>query len=194
SGSTADCFLVALAAALRSGKVVNIIGVPTSEQTTKRAGELNIPLTTLVKSPRITVTVDGADEISPTLDLIKGAGGALLREKIVAQSSDRLVIIADESKVVAKLGAKHALPVEVAQFAHEATGVFLATLGCTATLRKTPDGSKYITDNGNVIYDCRFAGGIDDPRVLERKLGARAGVVETGLFLGMATLALVANS
>ena len=141
SGSTADCFLVALAGALRSGRLANITGVPTSEQTAKRAGELNIALTTLVKSPRVTITVDGADEISPKLELIKGAGGALLREKIVAQSSDRLVIIADSSKAVPRLGTKHALPVEVAQFAHEATGLFLSSLGCAATLRKTSDGS-----------------------------------------------------
>ncbi len=167
--------------------------MPTSEQTTKRAAELNIPLTTLVKSPRVTVTVDGADEISPKLELIKGAGGALLREKIVAQSSDKLVIIADASKAVKKLGTKHALPVEVATFAHEATGKFFASLNCTATLRKKSDGSNYMTDNGNVIYDCQFPNGMDDPATLEAKLHARAGVVETGLFLGMAKVALIAD-
>ena len=191
TGSTADLFLQALAAAIKDGRVRDVRGVPTSRQSERRAAHLNIPLTTLADHPRPDVTIDGADEVAPDLDLIKGLGGALLREKIVAQISDKLVIIADASKAVAKLGTKAMLPVEVVPFAHETHEVFLRSLGAMPTLRRSGD-ALYLTDNGNYIYDCRF-NGIDDPEALDLALRRRAGVVETGLFVGMASVALVAT-
>ena len=192
TGSTADLFLQALAAALRDGRVRAVRGVPTSRQSERRAQHLGIPLTTLAEASSPDVTIDGADEVDPSLDLIKGLGGALLREKIVAQNSKKLVIIADAGKAVSKLGTKAMLPVEVVQFAHEAQESFLRTLGAAPALRRAGDAA-YVTDNGNYIYDCRFPGGIDDPAGLDLALRRRAGVVETGLFVGMADVALVAG-
>jgi ribose 5-phosphate isomerase A len=191
TGSTADFFLQALGAALKAGKLRDIIGVATSRQSEYRAAELGIPLTTLARSPVIDLTVDGADEVDPSLNLIKGLGGALLREKIVAQNSKELVIIADSTKSVSKLGTKAALPVEVVTFAHETHEEFFRSLGAEPTLRKV-GGMIFNTDNGNLIYDCKFKQ-IEDPAGLERKLRKRAGIVGTGLFVGMATTALVAN-
>jgi len=191
TGSTADLFLQALAAALKEGRVRDIRGVPTSRQSERRAQHLGIPLATLADYPRPDVTIDGADEVAPNLDLIKGLGGALLREKIVAQNSKKLVIIADASKAVSKLGTKAMLPVEVAPFAHETHEAFLRSLGATPALRRSGDAA-YLTDNGNYIYDCKF-NGIDDPTSLDLALRRRAGVVETGLFVGMANVALVAG-
>ena len=192
TGSTADLFLQALAAALRDGRVRNVRGVPTSRQSERRAQHLGIPLTTLGEASRPDVTIDGADEVDPNLDLIKGLGGALLREKIVAQNSKKLVIIADAGKAVAKLGTKAMLPVEVVQFGHEAQESFLRTLGAAPALRRSAD-AVFVTDNGNYIYDCRFPNGIDDPAGLDLALRRRAGVVETGLFVRMAHVALVAD-
>jgi ribose 5-phosphate isomerase A len=194
TGSTADQFLQALATAIKSGAIRGIHGVPTSRQSEHRAQSLGIPLATLAECPHPDVTIDGADEVGPNLDLIKGLGGALLREKIVAQNSRKLVIIADASKSVMKLGTHSMLPVEVVQFAHEVHEEFLRSLGATPTLRRGSDGAGFVTDNGNYIYDCRFANGIDDPKVLEGRLRSRAGIVETGLFLGIASIALVADS
>jgi ribose 5-phosphate isomerase A len=193
TGSTADQFLQALARALTAGKVTGIRGVPTSVQSERRARELGIPLSTLAETPRCDVTIDGADEIDPNLDLIKGLGGALLREKVVAQNSAKLVIIADAGKVVERLGLKAMLPVEVVRFAHEAQVPYLRDLGAEPVLRQGADRSTFVTDNGNHIYDCRFAGGIPDPAKLERALKQRAGIVETGLFLKMAAVAFVAD-
>ena len=193
TGSTADEFLQALAAAIKSGKLRNIKGIPTSERSQQRAEELRIPLLGLTDSARPDVTVDGADEIAPGLDLIKGLGGALLREKVVAQNSKKLVIIADSQKVVPSLGSRSALPVEVVQFAHEIQETFLKTLGADPILRRDKSGNPIVTDNGNFIYDCRFAGGIKSPADLERSLRSRAGIVESGLFLKMASIALIAN-
>jgi ribose 5-phosphate isomerase A len=193
TGSTADQFLLALAAALKAGTLRDIRGVPTSRQSERRALELGIPLATLAQCPRPDVTIDGADEVAPNLDLIKGLGGALLREKIVAQNSRQLVIIADASKSVSKLGTHSMLPVEVVQFAHEVQEPFLRSLGAAPTLRRTADGAPFVTDNGNYIYDCRFPEGIDDAQQLESTMRSRAGIVETGLFLGIAAVALVAD-
>ena len=192
TGSTVDYFLVALAAALKSGRLKDVRGVPTSEQTQRRAHELGIPVIDLADaSDLLDVTVDGADEVADNLDLIKGLGGALLREKIVAQNSLRLVIIADQGKRVSRLGSKAAVPVEVVPFSHEAQARFLRGLGCDPILRTRPDGGSFVTDNGNVVYDCRFPGAIPSPDVIEGILSRRAGVVGTGLFLGMATSALI---
>ena len=193
TGSTADFFLKALAVAIKDGQVRDIRGVPTSRQSERRAEHLGIPLATLVECPHPDVTIDGADEVAPNLDLIKGLGGALLREKIVAQNSKKLVIIADSSKVVARLGAKAALPVEVTPFGHEIHEEFFRSLNASPLLRRNADQQIFVTDNGNYIYDCGFADGISDPHALEAALGARAGIVESGLFLGIATIAFVAG-
>jgi ribose 5-phosphate isomerase A len=192
TGTTADCFLVALAARLRDRRLGQIVGVPTSLQSERRARELGIPVGTLAEHPQPDITIDGADEVDPQLDAIKGLGGALLREKIVAQASRRLVIIADSTKQSARLGTRSPLPVEVCTFAHEPQQRFLASLGCSATLRLTPAGEPYQTDNGNFIYDCRFAG-IADPAALQAQLKNRAGIVESGLFLGIVQTLVVAD-
>lgn len=192
TGSTADFFLQALASAVRNGKLSDIRGVPTSKMSERRARELDIPLTSLAEVPVLDVTVDGADEIDPQLNLIKGLGGALLREKIVAQNSCQLVVIADASKYVQTLGTRTPLPVEVTQFGHEAQEAFLRSLGCVPVLRREHNGKPFVTDNGNFIYDCRFQS-IPDPVALDTALGHRAGIVESGLFLGIARIALVAD-
>jgi ribose 5-phosphate isomerase A len=137
--------------------------------------------------------VDGADEVSPTLDLIKGMGGALLREKMVAQASSRLVIIADESKVVDRLGLRSPLPIEVVEWGMSAHMRFMEGRGARVTVRVGRAGTPERSDNGNLFLDCRFADGIEDPAGLEELLRARSGVVESGLFLGMAHLALIAS-
>ena len=193
TGSTADQFLQALARAIAAGKLTGIRGVPTSLQSERRARDLGIPLSTLAETPRCDVTIDGADEVDPNLDLIKGLGGALLREKVVAQNSAKLVIIADAGKVVERLGLRAMLPVEVARFAHEAHVPYLRGLGAEPALRRNKDGSAFVTDNENYIYDCRFGNGIADPVKVEQALKRRAGVVETGLFLKMADVAFVAD-
>jgi ribose 5-phosphate isomerase A len=192
TGSTTDFFLQALGGAIRSGSLSGIIGIPTSRQSERRAQHLGIPLGSFAQAPKIDVAVDGADEVGPGLNLIKGLGGALLREKIVAQNSATLVIIADASKRVEILGSKGPLPVEVAQFGFETQEEFLRSLGCQPVLRKSADGTTFVTDNGNVIYDCFFPR-IDDPAALETSLKRRAGVVECGLFVGIAKLALIAD-
>src|SRR5260221_8727172 len=154
TGSTADFFLRALAAALKEGRIKDVRGVPTSRESERRAQELGITLATLAQCPHPDVTIDGADEVDPKIDLIKGLGGALLREKIVAQNSAKLVIIADVSKTVAKLGSKSMLPVEVAPFGHEIHERFFQSLGAQPVLRRQPDNSVFVTDNANYVYDC----------------------------------------
>lgn len=191
TGSTSDFFHQALANAIKQGQLKDIRGVPTSKNAEAAARRLDIPLATLGQCPRPDVTVDGADEIDPELRLIKGLGGALLREKIVAQNSKMMVVIADDSKTSPRLGIKSPLPIEVAQFGYEAHEAFLRGLGATVSLRQK-DGATFITDNGNFIYDCKFEN-IIDPAGLQAKLKNRAGVVETGLFIGIATIALVAD-
>jgi ribose 5-phosphate isomerase A len=191
TGTTADFFLIALGAAIASGKLTNISGIPTSQQSEYRAMELGIPLTTLARSPVIDVTVDGADEVTPQLDLIKGLGGALIREKIVAQSSRKLIIIVDQSKRVEKLGSVAPLPVEVLPFAHEIHENFFRSLGGEPKIRKHA-GMVFNTDNGNLIYDVRFPP-MNDPAQLEHALQQRAGIVGSGLFLNLATTVLIAD-
>jgi ribose 5-phosphate isomerase A len=191
TGSTADYFLQALAGAIRDKKLRDIRGVPTSKQSQRRAEHLGIPLVNLAQHPLLDVTVDGADEVDPHMNLIKGLGGALLREKIVAQNSKLMIVIADTSKAVSALGTKSPLPVEVTVFGHELQEGFLRSLGANPVLRKTTDAI-YTTDNGNYIYDCHFER-IEKPADLEHKLKQRAGIVETGLFIGMAKVALIAD-
>ena len=193
TGSTADYFLQALATAIRDGRLRGIRGIPTSRQSERRAQHLGIPLTTFVQCPVCDVTVDGADEIDPKLNLIKGLGGALLREKIVAQNTHHLVIIADSTKEVQVLGTKGPLPVEVINWGHEAQEAYLRSLGCEPVLRRDAAGEMFITDSGNVIYDCRFPR-IDNPEQLETALRHRAGVVESGLFVGLAKTVFIADA
>jgi ribose 5-phosphate isomerase A len=191
TGSTARFFIEGLARFVSEGKLRDLRCVPTSVASETLARQLSLPIASLSSS--IDVTVDGADEVAPNLDLIKGLGGALLREKMVAQNSRQLIIIADESKRVSKLGTHSPLPVEVVPYSHEIHVAFFRSLKADAVLRKDPSGAIFITDNGNYIYDCRFTNGIDDARELSEKLTSRAGIVESGLFLGMARMAIIAD-
>ncbi len=191
TGSTAHHFLELLGEAVADG--LDIVGVATSIRTDRTAREVGIPLTTLVEHPRLDLTVDGADEVTPELDLIKGMGGALLREKMVAQATERFVIIADGSKAVTKLGTRSPLPLEVVDWNYMSHKELLTSLGANISVRRFDDGSPLKSDNGNVILDCTFPDGIDDPAGLERTLQARAGIIECGLFLGMADMALLAS-
>jgi ribose 5-phosphate isomerase A len=195
TGSTVAHALDALGEALREGRLENVRGVPTSEQTAARARELGIPLLELHEAGELDITIDGADEIDPNLDLIKGMGGALLREKMVAQATRRLVIIADEGKRVTRLGQKAPVPIEVVPFGWRAHLPFLENLGAQLVLREQA-GEPYRTDNGNYVIDCHFepGEGISDPQVLDWQLLGRAGMVEHGLFLDMAAIAYVAGS
>jgi len=194
TGSTIAHFLTFLAEKLNRGQIHDIMGVPTSISTADRARELGIPLTSLSEHPELDITIDGADEIDPELDLIKGLGGALLREKLVAQASKRLVIIADDGKVVEKLGTRCPLPVEVVQFGWQIHMSFFKDLGGRPVVRTREAGNPLVTDNGNYIVDLHFEDGIDDAAELERRLKARAGVVETGLFIGMTRAAIIGHS
>ena len=193
SGSTVAHFLELLGARLREGSLSEVVGVPTSVQTADRAHALGIPLGPLDELAPLHLTVDGADEVSPGLDLIKGLGGALLREKMVATASERFVVIADAGKKVERLGTKAPVPVEVVPFAWRVHPPFLESLGARPALRTHADGSPLVTDNGNYVIDCHFPRGIDDPGELDARLTSRAGVVETGLFLRLATEALLAG-
>ncbi len=194
TGSTVAHLIALLGDALRTGELADVVAVPTSVQTERQAASLGIRLIGLGDHDRVDLTIDGADEISPELDLIKGGGGALLREKMVAQASDRLVIIADESKRVPRLGTTFALPIEVVRWGWESHVRFVRTLGADVALRTGSDGQPATSDNGHHLLDCRFPEGIDDPVRIDEALARRAGVVETGLFLGLATEAVVASA
>ena len=166
--------------------------VATSVQTEITAKECGIKIVDLDDVEHIDVTIDGADEVDPNMQLIKGLGGALLREKIVAASSAEEVIVVDESKLVDKLGTKSPLPVEVLAFGLQKTKIALERQGCTATLRMK-DGKMFITDGGNCIFDCRFAG-IDNPFFLETRLNVIPGVIDNGLFLNTATAVVISSA
>ena len=194
SGSTVAHFLDLLGRRLSEGGLTDIVGVPTSVRTGREARLAGIELIGLAERDRVDLTVDGADEVSPDLDLIKGMGGALLREKMVAQASDRLVIIADGSKAVDRLGTLSPLPVEVIDWGPATHADFLESLGAEVQMRMMDDGPPLRSDNGNLLLDCRFPAGIDDPRGLDAALKNRAGVVETGLFLGLADVAILASA
>lgn len=193
TGSTARHLLDVLAERLRDGSLRDIAGVPTSRETEKYARRLRIPLTTLNEQPRLDLTIDGADEIDPRLDLIKGHGGALLWEKIVATASARMLVIADARKQVSRLGETVALPIEVVPFGWRTHLPFLEALGAVPMRRDWDHGEAFVTDAGHCIIDCRFEGGIADPHAIHTALSERAGVVETGLFLGIASAAVIAG-
>lgn len=194
TGSTVAHFLELLGQAIQTEVLTDIVGVPTSVRTGREARRVGIPVASLAEAPRLDLTVDGADEVSPDVDLIKGMGGALLREKMVAQASDRLVIIADDSKFVERLGTVSPLPVEVVDWGWAGHVSLLEERGAEVEVRKFEDGPPFKSDNGNLILDCRFEGGIPDPAGLEAELRSRAGIVETGLFLAMAERALLAGA
>ncbi len=184
TGSTAAIAVELLGARVREG--LRIVGIPTSERTAAQARDLGIPLAGFDSHDSIDLTIDGADEVhTGTLDLIKGLGGALLREKIVAAASRRMTVVVDEGKLVPALGQKVRLPVEIVAFGHEATLRHLRDAGADPVLRGGAD--PYRTDGGNLIADCAFDGGIPDPAALHARLKALVGVVETGLFICMAT-------
>jgi ribose 5-phosphate isomerase A len=185
-GSTAAFAIQRLAALLHEGQLKDILGVPCSLRVEAEARDLGFPLTTLEEHPQLDLTIDGADEVDPNLDLIKGGGGALLREKIVAQASLREIIVVDQSKLSPALGTHWPLPVEVLPFGWRSQIPFLESLGARVVLRQGVDGSPLLTDQGNLILDCHF-GPIPNPRALAAELDERAGVVAHGLFLGLAT-------
>ena len=191
-GSTAIFAVRRIAELLGDGQLQDILGVPCSIRVGEEAERLGIPLTTLDAHPVVDLTIDGADEVDPQLNLIKGGGGALLREKIVAQASRREIIAVDESKLSPALGTRWPLPVEVVSFGWRSQALFLESLGAEITLRRNDDGPPYRTDQGNLIVDCDF-GPIFRPAELAARLGGRAGIGEHGLFLGLATDVIVAG-
>jgi ribose 5-phosphate isomerase A len=190
TGSTAYFAVVALGERVKAG--LKIVGIPTSIATENLARKLGIPLTTLDEHPEIDITIDGADEVDPHLNLIKGGGGALLREKVVASVTKKMVVVSDSTKVVRTLG-KFPLPVEIIPFARPVVERKLTRLGALPKLRSKSDGQPYITDNGNNILDASF-GKISDPPAVARDLSNTPGVVEHGLFIGFAKLALIGQN
>ena len=188
TGRAAAAFVRALAARVQDG--LRVRGVATSIATAELAEELGIPLLSLEEAGTLDVTFDGADEVDPKLDVIKGYGGALVREKITAASSRELVILVGPEKMVPVLGSRGKLPVEVIPFALALCHARLAELGCEAVLRSGDDGSAYVTDNGNHILDCKVSA-IERPRELEAAILAIPGVLGTGLFIGMADAVIV---
>ena len=193
TGSTMAHFLDLLGEAMDKGTLTDIVGVPTSVRTEEHANRLGIPLAPLSEIQPLDLAVDGADEFDPSLELVKGLGGALVREKIVAQEAARFVVIVDGSKRVQKLGEKAPLPVEVVTYAWESHLDFLRQTGGEPVRRMADDGTPYLTDNGNYILDVTYPEGIADAWVLDSDLASRAGIVDSGLFLGMATEVIVAE-
>jgi ribose 5-phosphate isomerase A len=189
TGSTAELAIEAIGKRVAAG--LQITGIPTSEFTANQARGLGIPLSTLESHAKIDVTIDGADEVElGSLDLIKGRGGALLREKIVASATDRLIIIVDESKLVEHLGSHDPIPVEIVPFGWQATERRLNAMNGQPALRKNPKGDVFQTDGGHYILDCKF-GTLNRPTETEKKLNNTVGVVEHGLFLGMTSMVIV---
>ena len=192
TGSTAYYAIAALVRRVRD-EGLRIVAIPTSERSAAQAREGGIPLVDFSTRTRLDLTIDGADEITgASLDLIKGLGGALLREKIVAAASAREVIVADAAKLADRLGSRAPVPVEVTPWGWEATAARVARLGARVT-RREAEGKAFLSDGGNLILDCAF-GPIEDPLALDHELHAVVGVIETGLFIGLATEAFVATA
>lgn len=194
TGSTAVYATRRIGELLKDGRLANIIAIPTSNKTAQQAKEAGIPLTTLDAHPQIDLTIDGADEVAPNLDLIKGLGGALLREKIVAAASKTVIIVADDSKRVQQLGSKAPIPVEVIPFAERPVFQFLSTL-CARVEKRGKDErtDPFKTDEDNIILDCHFDEGIVDAPSLAWVIKQQPGVVEHGLFLNLASRAVIAS-
>ncbi|MBA3659670.1 MAG: ribose 5-phosphate isomerase A [Gemmatimonadales bacterium] len=191
TGATASAAVRELGRRLAAGLLSDVAGIPTSNATRELAREIGVPLTDFATHPWLDLTIDGADEVSPAGDLIKGLGGALLHEKIVAVNSRRLVIVVDRTKLVRRLGETTHLPIEVVPFGWTTQLEFLRGLGAVPRLRTAPAEDAFVTDAGHYIIDARFPGGIPDARALADLLARRAGIVETGLFLGMAPEVIV---
>ena len=192
TGSTAIFATRRIGRLLRGGLLKDIVGFATSKAVWEEAVRLDIPMMTEEIPHTIDLTIDGADEVDGDLNLIKGGGGALLREKIVAQASHRVIIVADDSKLSPRLGTHHAVPVEVLTFGRHSQLRYLESLGAQVAIRSNPDGSPFVTDSGNMILDCNF-GPIANPVELADRLNTRAGIVEHGLFLGLATDLIMAG-
>ena len=177
----------------QAGELTDVIGIPTSEKTRALAESYGLPLGDVVDHPVIDIAIDGADEVDPALDLIKGLGGALLREKMIELCAKRFIVVVDESKIVAKLGTRGAVPVEVTQFGWQHQANWLTDkLHCTPVLRGGDE--PFVTDNGNYILDCTFDDGIADAGVVATQLKSRTGIVDHGLFLGMADEVIIASA
>lgn len=194
SGSTSAIFIDLLGMEIQSGRLKDIRGVPTSEATARQAGELGIPLVSLQDISVLDLAIDGADEVDPDLNLIKGLGKALLREKIVEIHARQLMIIVDETKKVPRLGSLGALPIEIIPFEAGAHIRWLNTLGCRAELWRDENNDPYVTDNHNYLARCWFPEGIRDVHALAKLLEARPGIVEHGLFLDMVDRVIVAGA
>lgn len=204
-GSTAIFAIRRIAERLRAGELREVLGVPCSTQVEAEARRLGLPLTSLDEHPLLDLTIDGADEVAPNLDLIKGRGGALLREKMVSQASRREIIVVDESKLSPALGTRAPVPVEVVTFGWRSQVAYLESLGARVAVRRTDDGDRCAgcdryagcelleTDHGNLVLDCDF-GPIAEPAWLAGRLEARAGIVEHGLFLGLAGEVVVGSA
>lgn len=192
SGSTAIFAIRRIAALLQNGVLRDLLGVPTSVAVEAEARRLGIPLAGADWQGAIDLTIDGADEVDPALDLIKGGGGALLREKVVAQASRREVIVVDETKLSPRLGMRRAVPIEVLPFGWRSHARYLESLGARVSVRSRPDGAPFASDQGNLILDCVF-GPIVRPAELAAELGSRAGLVEHGLFLGLAADVIISG-
>ena len=191
TGSTAAFVVEGLARRVKAG--LHIVGIPSSERTAAQARELGIPVATFAEYQVLDMTIDGADEVElGTLNLIKGLGGALLREKIVAAASRRLVIVVDQEKLVDRLGQHTPVPVEVTPFGWQATAAALTALGCAPERRYAAGEQPFLTDEGHFILDCRF-GPIADPSALEQRIAMTVGTVESGLFIGRSPMVVVAS-
>ncbi len=193
TGSTAIFATRRIAELLKTGELRDIVAFATSKATAEEAVRLGIPMLPDDLPEDLDVTIDGADEVDPEMNLIKGGGGALLREKIVAQVSQREIIVVDETKPSPRLGTHWPVPVEVIPFGWKSQARYLESLGAKYTIRKNRDGTPFVTDSGNMILDCHF-GPIAEPRQLALALTSRAGIVEHGLFIGLATDLIVAGA
>jgi ribose 5-phosphate isomerase A len=192
TGSTAIFAVRRIGELLRTGALKNIVAFATSHVTGQEAVRLNIPMLSDDLPRALDITIDGADEVDPQLNLIKGGGGALLREKLVAQNTAREIIVVDESKLSPRLGTHHVLPLEVLPFGWRSAARYVEALGARYVVRHAADGKEYLTDQGNMIFDCDF-GTIDNPAQLADRLGRRAGIAEHGLFVGLAHLVVVSG-
>ncbi len=192
TGSTAVFATRRIGALLAAAELRDVVAFATSDATRREAETLGIPLLDEELPRDLDLTIDGADEVDPRLNLIKGGGGAQLREKIVAQATRREIIVVDDSKLSPQLGTRHALPIEVVAFGWARQARFVESLGAAVTVRANPDGSWFRTDQGNLVFDAAF-GPIGDPEALAGTLAARAGIVEHGLFLGLTSEVVVAG-
>lgn len=193
TGSTAIHAVRKIGERLRNGELKDIIGIATSVRTDAEARQLGIPLMDASLPMSVDLTIDGADEVDPQWNLIKGGGGAMLREKIVAQASKRMVVVVDEDKLSDRLGTRFSLPVEVLRFGWESQKRFLASLGAGVVIRKDANGEEYRTDSNNMILDCHF-GPVGDVVRLATVISERAGVIEHGFFIGIATDLVIAGA